>query len=310
MPVPAVPGTFLMGYLVQFYAVRALVAALRLLPLPLAGWVVARVADIYFFCASARRRVTLENLTLAYGDTLSARRKRVIARRSFEHQALSMLELLLIEKMKRHAAQRFPITGKQHFDEAVARGKGIVFVASHLGAWEYIGFPGYLHRYPHAVIVKAIKNPYLNRAIDVLRRAIDTVPIPKETSALRQTLAALRRNHGVAIVIDQWAGRHGAWVDFFGRPTSTLALPARLAGKTGCALLPIYCIRKAIGRYEVHVLPMVPLSEGPAGEFGTTARLNAILEAQIRQYPEQWSWNHRRWRPQPLGPSSSPGASL
>jgi len=297
-----------MGYAVQYYAVRALVAALRLVPLSLAGWVVARAADIYFVCSPARRRVALENLTIAYGTTLSARQKRAIARRSFESQALSMLELLLIEKMKRHAARRFPITGQQYFDEAVAHGKGIVFVASHLGSWEYIGFPGYLQQYPHAVLVKQIKNPYLNQTIDALRRAIDTVPIAKETHALRQTLAALRQNHGVAIVIDQWAGRHGVWVEFFGRATSTLALPARLASATGCALLPIYCVRKAIGRYEVHILPAVPVSEDPAGEVHTTACLNAILEAQIRQYPEQWSWSHRRWRPNPLAAEPIGGA--
>jgi KDO2-lipid IV(A) lauroyltransferase len=293
-----------MGYLVQFYAVQVLVAALGLVPLWLSGWVVERVADLYFLCSPTRRRTALENLGIAYGDALSTGRKRAIARRSFESQALSMLELFVIPRMTRDAARRFSITGQRHFDEAVARGHGIVFVASHLGAWEYIGFPGYLQRYPRAVIVKQIKNPHLNRAIDALRRRIDTTPIPKEPNALRTTVAELRRNHGVAVVIDQWAGPDGLWVEFFGRATSTLSLPARLAKKTGCALIPIYCIRKAIGRYEVRLLPAVPLPDDPAWELRTTQRLNDILEAQIRHDPEQWSWSHRRWRPKPV---DSPG---
>jgi KDO2-lipid IV(A) lauroyltransferase len=201
--------------------------------------------------------------------------------------------------MKKRAARRFSIIGQQHFDEAVARGKGVVFVASHLGSWEYIGFPGYLQRYPHAVIVKKIKNPYFNTAIDALRRAIDTVPIPKEANALRHTLAELRQNHGVAILIDQWAGREGLWIEFFGRATATTSLPARLANKTGCALIPIYCLRNTIGHYEVLLLPAVPLPDDPAWESHTTKRLNELLESQIRKYPEQWSWSHRRWRPKP-----------
>ena len=287
------------GYLCQFYAVQAVFALLRLAPLSLSGWIVKRVADIYFVCSHKRRHITLDNLTLAYGDTRSADQKRTIARKSFEHQALSILELFVSSKMRKNAAHRFPITGQSHFDEAVARGKGVVFVASHLGAWEYIGFPGCLQRYPHAVIVKKIKNPYLNNTIDALRRESDTVPIPKEASALRRTLAELHQNHGVAIVIDQWAGSEGLWVESFGRATSTTSLPARLAHKTGCALLPIYCVRKAIGQYEIHLLPAVPLPDGPDWELQTTKRLNDILEAQIRQYPEQWSWNHRRWRPKP-----------
>ncbi len=289
-----------MGYVFEFYAAQALVTVLRLAPLSLSGWIVKRVADIYFFCSQTRRHLALDNLTIAYGDTRSAGQKRIIARRSFENQALSVLELFVINKMKRQAARRFSITGQQHFEEAVARGKGVVFVASHLGAWEYIGFPGYLKQYPHSVIVKHIKNPYLNKTIDALRREIDTVPIPKEASALRHTLAELRQNHGVAIVIDQWAGSEGCWIEFFGRATSTTSLPARLANKTGCALIPIYCVRKHIGQYEIRMLPAVPLPDDPAWDIHTTKRLNEILESQIRKDPEQWSWGHRRWRPKPL----------
>jgi len=287
------------GYLCQFYAVQALVIVLKLVPFSLSGWIVKRGADIYFVCSPKRRHIALENLTIAYGDTRSASQKSTIARRSFENQALSILELLVIDNMKQHAARRFAITGLQYFEEAVARGKGIVFVASHLGSWEYIGFPGYLKQYPRAVLVKKIKNPYLNNTIDALRRAIDTVPIPKAANALRNTLAELRQNHGVAIVIDQWAGSEGLWIEFFGRATSTTSLPARLAHKTGCALLPVYCIRTTIGQYEIHLLPAVPVPDDPAWDLHTTKRLNDILESQIRKYPEQWSWGHRRWRPKP-----------
>jgi KDO2-lipid IV(A) lauroyltransferase len=275
------------------------VIVLKLVPLSLSGWIVTRVADIYYLGSPKRRHLALDNLTIAYGDTLSTGQKRTIARRSFENQALSILELFAINKMKKRCARWFSITGESHFDEAVARGKGVVFVASHLGAWEYIGFAGYLRQEPHAVIVKKIKNPYLNNAIDALRRAIETVPIPKETNALRHTLAELRQNHGVAIVIDQWAGSEGLWIELFGRATSTTSLPARLAHKTGCALIPIYCVRKTIGHYEIQLLPAVPLPDDSAWEIRTTKRLNEILESQIRNYPEQWSWNHRRWRPQP-----------
>ncbi len=290
----------LMGYVCQFYAVQALVTVLRLVPLSLSGWIVKRVADIYFFCSAKRRQVALENLTLVYGDTLSAGQKHTIARRSFESQALSMLELFVIKKMKQNAARRFSITGQQHVEEARARGKGVVFVASHLGSWEYIGFPGYLKQYPRAVLVKNIKNPYLNHAINDLRRVIGTLPITKDANALRQTLATVRQNHGVAVIIDQWAGRDGLWFEFFGRATSTTSLPARLAHKTGCALIPVYCLRKKIGQYEVRLLPPVPLPDNPAWEFHTTKRLNDILELEIRKDPEQWSWSHRRWRLKPL----------
>ena len=118
--------------------------------------------------------------------------------------------------------------------------------------------------------------------IDSLRREIGSVPILK-TNAIRPTLTALRQNHGVGVLIDQWDGSGGIWIDFFGKATSTTSLPARLAKKTGCALIPIYCLRREIGQSEIQVLPEVPLSGGPDWEFGTTGRLNEILESRIRR---------------------------
>jgi len=288
-----------MGYLFEFYVVKSLFSILNLFPLSLSGWILKRAGDIFFYGSSKRRNIALSNLTLAYGDTLSAAQKSKLTRKCFENGALSILELFLIKKIKRNASSRFTTSGKHYFEEALSRGKGVIFVASHLGSWEYIGFPGYLNKVPHAVIVKKIRNKYLDKMIDSLRREIDTVPIPK-INAIRQTLAELRQNHTVAVVIDQWGGSDGIWMDFFGTATSTTSLPARLAKKTGCALIPIYCLRKEIGQYEIQVLPEIPLSSGPDWEFDTTRRSNEILQSQIRQYPEQWSWGHRRWKPKPL----------
>jgi len=288
-----------MGYLFEFYAVKILFSILSLLPLSLSGWILKRAGDIFFYASSKRRHIALSNLTIAYGDTLSAAQKSEIARKCFENGALSILDLLLIKKIKRNASRRFSMTGKHHFEEAFSRGKGVVFVASHLGSWEYIAFAGYLNQIPRAVIVKTIKNKYLDKMINTLRREIDSVPIPK-INAIRQTFVELRQNHGVGVLIDQWGGKDGIWIDFFGTATSTTSLPARLAKKTGCALIPIYCLRKKIGQYEIQVLPEVLLPEGPDWEFQSTKRLNEILESQIRLYPEQWSWGHRRWKSKPL----------
>ena len=288
-----------MSYLFEFYVVKILFSILSFVPLSLSGWILKCAGDIYFYTSSKRRNIALSNLTIAYGDTLSTAQKSKIARKCFENGALSILELFLIKKIKKNASSRFTMTGKPHLEEALSRGKGVIFVASHLGSWEYIAFAGYLNQTPRAVIVKTIKNKYLNKMIDSLRREIGSVPIPK-INAIRPALIALRQNHGLGVLIDQWDGSDGIWIDFFGKTTSTTSLPARLAKKTGCVLIPIYCLREEIGRYEIQVLPEVPLSSGPDWEFDTTRRLNEILESQIHQYPEQWSWGHQRWKSKPL----------
>ena len=107
----------------------------------------------------------------------------------------------------------------------------------------------------------------------------------------------LRANHVVGILIDQWAGNKGIWVKFFNEKTSTTSIPARLSQKTGCALVPAYCIRKDSGRYTISIKPEIPLLGG-AGDWeqATTDELNRQLEEQILLYPEQWVWSHRRWK--------------
>ena len=110
----------------------------------------------------------------------------------------------------------------------------------------------------------------------------------------------LRHNHGAAILIDQWAGPEGLWIDFFGRPTSTTSVPSRLANKTGCALVPAYCLRTSPGHYEIRICPEVSWDAGDKDwENQMTLRLNQILEKQIREHPEQWLWGHRRWKEKP-----------
>ena len=288
-----------MSYLCQFYAIQALVFLLSRLPFSFSSWFAKRVGDIFYFCAFKRRKIALGNLQRVYANTLSTAQKRTITRKSFENTALSILELFLIKKIKKNAAQHFVIRGQENLEVALSHGKGVILVTSHLGSWECLEFLFYLTHIPCLVIVKNIKNEYLDKKIDDLRRETTVTPIPKK-NAIRGALAELHKNHVVAVLIDQWGGKDGLWINFFGSPTSTTSLPARLAKKTGCLLVPAYCLRKGAGQYEIQVFPQVPLPHDEKDwETSVTKRLNEMLELHIRQYPEQWSWAHRRWKAKP-----------
>ena len=149
------------------------------------------------------------------------------------------------------------------------------------------------------VLVKSIRNPYLNDYINHLRLLIAVPPIEKK-NAMRTILKNLKKNCGVAIAIDQWSGADGIWQEFFNVKTSTTSIPSRLAKKTGCALIPAYCLRKPFGKYEIHIYP--PVLFDPADENweqATTEKLNRFFEEQIKKYPEQWLWAYRRWKKMP-----------
>lgn len=288
-----------MNYQYQYYLIRLLIFFLSLLPFAAACWIARRAGDFFYVFAPKRRKVGLENLEHAYASALTKVEKKAVLRESFRNTALSILELFILEKTLKNPEQHFSIQGEENLQKALSYGKGVVLITSHLGSWEFLAFLFYLTGIPCSPVVKDIKNPYLNKAVDGLRRKMALTPIPKKNAA-RPILSELKKNHVVAILIDQWAGPEGIWVDFFGRPTSTTSLPARLAKKTGCALLPAYCLRRKNGTYTIEVQPPIQLLESNVRwEQDLTERLNQELADKVRLHPGQWSWAHRRWKPKP-----------
>ncbi len=249
-----------------------------------------------FLILPERRRVALNNLTIAFGNSKSDSEKTKIALESFRNLMTSFMEFFRLPKFVNSSAKHIFFKGAEHFDGAFARGNGVIVALSHLGPWEYLGVFTYLKKYPSAIIGKALRNPYIYRRIRALRETVKLDHIDKD-AGLKAVFSKLRQNYGVAIAIDQWAGNEGIWIDFFGTPTSTTSLPARLAKKTGCAIIPMYCIRIASGEYEIHLEPEITFKENENNWVeNTTKKLNLLLEQKIRAYPGQWSWTHKRWK--------------
>lgn len=281
---------------VAYALVRTALALINLFPITVSTWIARRIGDIGFWVLASRRKVALKNLDLAFGNSKSATEKKRLARESFRHFVTSFMEFARIPKFIKNSVRHFRFRGTEHLERAFARGKGLILVMSHLGPWEYLAFLAHLKNIPSIILGKRIRNPYLYRWVIALRNAADLKHTDKAEGA-RMVISELRQNHLVAIAIDQWAGNEEPWVDFFGRAASTTSLPVRLAKKTGCALIPAFCIRKACGEYEIEIQPEVPISENKDKWLEeTTKELNHILEEKIRDYPEQWTWAHKRWK--------------
>jgi KDO2-lipid IV(A) lauroyltransferase len=280
----------------KYFLISGVVALANLLPIQVSYWLAKRVGDLSYLVMPKRRRIALENLSRAYGDTLSLKQKRKIARCSFEHVALSIVELFTVSGVLKNASEKFSFEGTSYLDAAFEKGKGVILVISHVGSWEYLAFLPYLKKYPCSVVVKTLKNQLIDRMMNQCREKTLLHPIPKKDAA-KKILYEIHKNHLVAILIDQWAGHEGIRTDFFNVETSTTSIPVRIAEKTGCALVPAYCLRKEGGRYEIHIeAPLDWDVRDPDWEKRVTQKLNQCLERQILAHPEQWLWGHRRWK--------------
>lgn len=281
----------------EYLLLKGFAAFLNALPIETATTIARAFAALYYYAVPKRRRATLENLEKAFPGPENQKKREQIALEAYRSVGTSLVEFFRIPAMLKEAPGRFEFEGTEILDAAFARGKGIIFAISHLGSWEYLAFLPYLRGYPCSVIVRETKNPYVFPVIQALREKTKLHPIHREQSA-KEILKQLKQNRLVAILIDQWAGPNGIWTNFFGHPTSTTSVPARLAKRMGAAIVPGYCLRVAPGRYRIVIRPEVPI-EGTEEDYErkTTDRLNRLLEDEILRNPGQWVWGHRRWKP-------------
>jgi KDO2-lipid IV(A) lauroyltransferase len=171
----------------------------------------------------------------------------------------------------------------------------IVF-SGHIANWEIGMLAGVQHGISVAQIYRALDNPLMDRIIGRFRG--DSVEfIPKGAIAARRAIAALRRGTHLGLLADQKMN-DGIPVPFFGRPAMTAPALAVLALRFDCDVLPLRVERLDGARFRVTVFPPLPLprsGEPHADAAALMARVNAILEAWIRDRPEQWLWLHQRW---------------
>ncbi len=285
-------------YRLEYFSVKIFATIANLLTVEQASTVAAFFGGLAFFILTSKRKTALENLAMAFPEKTPQERY-LIARKSFQNAGISMTELFMIQKIVETARERFDLSETQNFDHAMKKNRGIVLASSHLGAWECHELLAYLKGIPIMVIVKNLKNPYVNHTINELRKKTLVTPYSKDT-AIRGVFQFVKKNGIAAILIDQWAGPEGVWIPFFGKKTSTTTIAARFAQKTSAGLIPSFCIRMRPGKYKLITYPEILFeNESRELEINATQKLNEILEEQIRKYPDQWIWGHRRWKEKP-----------
>ncbi|MDP8213925.1 MAG: lysophospholipid acyltransferase family protein [Candidatus Euphemobacter frigidus] len=257
------------------------------------------LGEAAYYFDGKHRAIARENLRRSFPEKINSGELRRLARRSFGQMGFNMVELLRIPRFIRPGWQiNFRVRGEEHLQAAFGRGEGIIFVLSHFGNWEYLGFMPRLLSFRGAAVGQKIKNPAVDGMIKDLRELIGLELFSKQ-EVVSEVTGYLRKNGAVAILADQRARKMSVEVTFFGRPALTTVAPAVLALKTGAALIPVFIYFEADGCYQVVFEREVPVPQGlPLQEAvrEVTRRFTAIFEKKIRERPELWFWVHRRWQ--------------
>ncbi len=285
--------------LFEYAAALAVVGSLEWTPRPLAERLARGYVRLLDLAVPRLRRVAMRNLEMAMPAAGPGERARIA-----DGVFRSIARLLV-------AFARFPRIGRQnisgwirydgfeHFERALERGRGILFATAHLGNWELSAFAHALMAEPMHIIVRPLDNPWID-ALVARRRALSGNRVIEKKDSARAILRALRANEAVGILIDQNASpEEGAFVDFFGVPACAGTGFAKLAARSGAAVIPGFALWSEKERR--YVLRFYPPLEMTGDAVEDTRRLQKRLEDVIREQPDQWLWIHRRWKTRPPG---------
>lgn len=188
-------------------------------------------------------------------------------------------------------------------DEALAAGKGLLFVAGHIGNWELGGAYIAARGVPVDAVARHMANPHVDAYITRMRER-GGVRVLHDERAVREVPRAVRANRAVGMLFDQGAvGLASTWVLFFGRYAKTPRGPATFALRLGAPIIFVAGIRQPDGRYRLVVEPVSSESTGDreADIDRIVTNYTAALERWVRKHPEQYFWHHRRWKHQRPG---------
>ena len=249
-----------------------------------------------------RSAVIRRNLELAYPGSapdVVRLRKKMLAR-AYSHFGNLVLDLtLVLGPFRWFTLRNASMIGLEHFWEARQKGKGVIFLASHVGNWEIMAAIGGLQGMDPLLVTKHLKPEWLHQAFEKGRSTCE-VRGTYEPKTWRDIMRQLKENKTVGIVLDQYAGPPiGVRVPFFGIPVGTSSALAMLARRTGAPVLPVVSYQNADGKWIVDVRPPLKWIEAETKELEVawnTAEYTRIIENDIRRHPEQWLWTHRRFK--------------
>lgn len=289
----------------QYIAAVATLKILGALPRPVARAGAVAVAQFCFALMPKVRKTTEFNLKLAF-PTWDAKKRKAVTRGMVRNLGRMAAEFARLPKYTKENIERYVVLdGHENFLAGKDRGKGVLYLTGHIGAWELSSFAHALYGFPLHYMARPIDNPRIDNFVNKYRGLSGNQPIFKNESA-RFLLKILKEQGTVGILADQnTMPQEGVWVDFFGTPACTSTGIARVALHTDAAVVPGYVYwDAAMRKYRLRFEPPVKLVRTGDTERDireNTARFAKILEEIIRQHPEQWVWLHARWKNRPPG---------
>ena len=289
----------------ESFALRSVVAMIGVLPRSAARAVGAGIGAVAWKLVRRLREVGMRNLEMAFPAKTDAERA-MILRGVYRSLGWQMGEFCKMSGYtEKHASEFIRYDGLERYLAAREKGKGVLVLTGHLGAWELSSFYHSLMGYPMSLVIRRLDNPLVDAFVNRIRCLHGNRVIHKDDFA-RGLLTSMSRGETVGILMDtNMTPPQGVFVPYFGVEACTASGMARVALHSGAAVLPGFLVWEAEEKKYVlrfgEELELIRTGDSAEDIVANTALFTATIEAYVRRYPEQWLWVHRRWKTRPEG---------
>ena len=191
------------------------------------------------------------------------------------------------------------IDGINYLDQIKKENKPVIFFSAHFSNFELMAMELDKSGIKCAAIYRPLNNFFLNPLMEYLRmKYICPTQIPKGRIGIREIINRVKDGYSIALMVDQRVGE-GPRIPFFNKPAHTTTIPAQLALKYNCKLVPIFIERKNSVNFEMPIYEPYKIEKTGNDEEDTkniTLKINKIIEKMIIKNPMQWIWSHNRWK--------------
>lgn len=258
-----------------------------------------QLGRILYFFPTEIKNTTAINLRLCFPEKSAAQLNKMAAK-NFEFLGIALFESMMAWfSSPKKIRSLFELHGYEHIEKALSQGKAVILITPHFTCIElaarFIGLQpktGIMYR-PH-------KKPFIHFIHETFRKRHFEHYIPSDR--VRQLVTLLKQPNVIWYAYDLDCGeKSGVFAPFFGVPTSTLTSVSRIAQLNDVAVIPMSFYRSINDQiYRIEIAPA--LENFPSNNLLADAtRLNAILEENIREHPEQYVWQYKRFKTRPKG---------
>ena len=241
-----------------------------------------------------------KNIKTALGE-IDEKKETLIINSMWSNIGRTFAEYVFLKdfKFNRTNFDHMQINGANHLDEIKKNNDPVIFYSGHFANFELMAMELNKSGIKCAAIYRPLNNFFLNPLMEYIRmKYICPNQIPKGRMGMREIIAKVKDGYSIALMVDQRVSE-GPRTLFFNKLAHTTTVPAQLALKYNCKLVPISIERKEGTNFEIDIHHPYKIEKTGNDEEDTkniTLKINQIIEKMIIKNPKQWIWSHNRWK--------------